>query len=215
SDRAKAQKILKTGEYDLVLSAESVPEVLSYYTARANAAMVFARYSDWKPGQDVQGAEDGEALDLTLMPKAPYNDEGLPMRPLSLLEQGKLQGYFGQTRFCRYLGIEPTGNFGKFRCGNEGTESFEDMKKKPCLWAVSFSDFQMDYFSGHFGGEIRLAYLLDGEKAIPVTGGSVNGNLLEAQKHIRFSRERYVSAEYEGPYAVRIPSVAVAGSDGE
>ena len=215
SDRARAQKILKTGEYDLLLSADSLPEVLSYYLSRANAEMVFPGYSDWKPGQDVQEAADGEALDLTLLPKAPYNDEGLPMRPLRLLENGKLNAYYGSTRFCRYLGIEPTGNFRRFACGNPGTESFADMKKKPGLWAVSFSDFQMDDFSGHFGGEIRLAYLLDGEKAIPVTGGSVNGNLLEAQKHLRFSKERYVSAGYEGPYAVRIPSVAVAGSDSD
>lgn len=215
SDRARAQKILKTGEYDLLLSADSVPEVLSYYLTRANAEMVFPGYSDWKPGQDVQEVSDGEPVDLTLLPKAPYNDEGLPMCPIRLLENGKLNGYYGSTRFCRYLGIEPTGNFRRFACENAGTESFGDMKKKPCLWAVSFSDFQMDSFSGHFGGEIRLAYLLEDGKAIPVTGGSVNGNLLEAQKHLRFSTDRYVCAGYEGPYAVRIPSVAVAGSDSD
>ena len=75
------------------------------------------------------------------------------------------------------------------------------------------SDFQMDEASGHFGGEIRLAYLIDGDgKATPVTGGSVNGSILEAQKNLVFSKERYLTAGYDGPYAVRLKNVSVAGA---
>ncbi len=73
----------------------------------------------------------------------------------------------------------------------------------------------MDSFSGHFGGEIRLAYLIDGEKAIPVTGGSVNGSILEAQKDIVFSTDRFKSENYSGPYAMMLHGVAVAGTDAE
>ena len=79
------------------------------------------------------------------------------------------------------------------------------------LWAVTFSDFQMDAMGGHFGGEIRLAYLIDGDSVTPVTGGSVNGSILEAQKTFVFSTGRYVTASYDGPYAVRIPDVSIAG----
>lgn len=211
SDRAKAQAILKSGNYDLILSADSLPEVLSYYGARANAAMVFAHYSDWEAGRDVQENEDGESLQISLCATAPYNAEGLPMKDFALIRDGKVNGIYGETRFCRYLGIKPTGSYKKIRCENAGTVSFADMKKKPCLWAVAFSDFQMDDFSGHFGGEIRLAYLIDGDSVIPVTGGSVNGVLLDAQKHVIFSKERYTSASYEGPYAMRIPNVPIAG----
>lgn len=66
--------------------------------------------------------------------------------------------------------------------------------------------------SGHFGGEIRLAYLIDGVFVQPVTGGSINGSILDAQKNLVFSTERYTSAEYDGPYAVRLPGVRVAGA---
>ena len=86
------------------------------------------------------------------------------------------------------------------------------MKKKPCLWAVAFSDFQMDSFSGHFGGEIRLAYLIENGKITPVTGGSINESLIEAQQNMRFSKERFVSAHYEGPYAVEFGNISVAGT---
>ena len=97
-------------------------------------------------------------------------------------------------------------------CPN-GTVAFAELKKGPCLWAVDFSDFQMDEMSGHFGGEIRLAYLIDEDGTVtPVTGGSVNGSILEAQKELTFSTDRYLTADYDGPYAVRLKNVSVAGA---
>ena len=134
------------------------------------------------------------------------------MQDLKVVGDGKLTAMHGSTPFCRYLGIKPTGAYEKVRCENKGNVSFADMKKKPCLWAVAFSDFQMDSFSGHFGGEIRLAYLIDGDKVTPVTGGSINGNLIEAQQNVRFSKERFTSANYEGPYAIEFENIPVAGT---
>ena len=212
-DRARAQKILKSGKYDLVLSGNQVAELLSYYASRSAASMVYAKYSTWKLGEDVQGETRGERLDLTLRATDPYSEEGIPMSDLPLLEKGTLNACHGPNRFCRYLGVKPTGVYRKLSCAN-GTASFEELKKGPCLWAVTFSDFQMDAMSGHFGGEIRLAYLIEDGKAIPVTGGSVNGNILEAQKDLAFSTERYQTARYDGPYAVRLKGVAVAGAGG-
>ena len=80
---------------------------------------------------------------------------------------------------------------------------------------MTFSDFQMDAMSGHFGGEIRLAYLIEDGKVTPVTGGSVNGSILEAQKDLTFSAERYQTARYDGPYAMRLKGVSVAGAEAQ
>ena len=88
----------------------------------------------------------------------------------------------------------------------------EQMKQGAYLHIVSFSDFQMDDFTGHFGGEIRLAFLSDGEKVIPVTGGSVNGSILEVQDRMIFSKERYTNSRYDGPMAVVMDGVQVAGA---
>ncbi|MDD7688452.1 MAG: TldD/PmbA family protein, partial [Clostridiales bacterium] len=67
-------------------------------------------------------------------------------------------------------------------------------------------------FSGHFGGEIRLAYLYDenGNRSL-VTGGSVNGEIFSCQKDIVFSDERYSAYDYEGPFAMKVKGVSVAG----
>ena len=86
------------------------------------------------------------------------------------------------------------------------------MKKKPYLMPVAFSDFQMDEMSGRFGGEIRLAYLYDGETVKTVTGGSVNGSLLEKQDNLLFSKETFKTSNYSGPLAILIPAVSVAGA---
>lgn len=211
-DRTRAQKTLKSGSYDLVLSGDEVAEVLDYYGKRSAASMVYAKYSTWQRGEDVQGETEGERLTIQLAATEPYSAEGVPMADLSLLKDGVLQAYHGPNRFCRYLGVKPTGTYQKIVCGN-GTIPFETLKQGPVLWAVAFSDFQMDAASAHFGGEIRLAYLIDEDGTVtPVTGGSVNGSILEAQKSLAFSTDRYLTARYDGPYAVRLKNVSVAGT---
>ena len=212
-DRARAQKILKSGNYDVILTDENVMMTLWFYGDRSAAHMIYPGYSSWKVGDDVQGETRGERITLTLRALAPYSKEGIPMRDLRLLENGVMCATHGSNRFCRYLGVEPTGDYRKYSCDNPGTMSFAEMKKRPCLWAVTFSGFEMDAFSGHFGGEIRLAYLIEDGKMTPVTGGSINGSILEAQKDLVFSTDRYAEIGYDGPYAILLRNVAVAGTD--
>lgn len=214
-DRARAQRILKSGNYDVILSDENVMQTLWFYAQRAEANMLYPGYSTWKVGDAVQGEAIGEKIDLILKVRQPYSEEGIPMKDLPLFENGVLQAVHGSNRFCRYLGITPTGNYRKFACLNPGTMSFTEMKNRPCLWAVTFSGFEMDSFSGHFGGEIRLAYLIENGKATPVTGGSINGNIFEAQRDLAFSKERYAELSYDGPYAMLLKNIPVAGVDAE
>ncbi len=211
-DRACAQRVLKSGKYNVVLSGKNLAEILSYYTEKSAADMIYPGYSAWKIGDGVQGNVTGDALGLSLVATRPFSGDGIKMKDLKVIDDGRLLAIHGSTPFCRYLGIAPTGAYEKTRCENKGNVSFEDMKKQPCLWAVAFSDFQMDSFSGHFGGEIRLAYLIEDGKITPVTGGSINGNLIEAQQNVRFSKERFTSANYEGPYAVEFENIPVAGT---
>lgn len=211
-DRACAQRVLKSGKYNVVLSGKNLAEILSYYTEKSAADMIYPGYSAWKIGDGVQGNVTGDALELSLVATRPFSGDGIKMKDLKVIDDGRLLAIHGSTPFCRYLGIAPTGAYEKTRCENKGNVSFEDMKKQPCLWAVAFSDFQMDSFSGHFGGEIRLAYLIEDGKITPVTGGSINGNLIEAQQNVRFSKERFTSANYEGPYAVEFENIPVAGT---
>lgn len=211
-DRASATVPPKAGTYNVILSGDQVREVLSYYQSRAASYMVYQKYSTWSEGDKVQGEDiQGDTLSITLTAADPYDSEGIPLQDRPLLENGVLRTIHGGARFAYYLGIQPTGSYSTMQvpCG---TVPLAEMKRQPSLHVVSFSDFQMDDFTGHFGGEIRLAYLNDGETVRPVTGGSINGSILDAQKHLIFSQERYHSASYDGPLAVSIQGVAVAGA---
>ena len=209
-DRAAAQKSPKAGTYDLVLSGDQVATLMEYYAERSLAPYVYARYSDWTVGKPVQGADvQGEKLNVTLLPLSPYSDEGIPMVARPLVTDGALQLIHGANRFCQYLGIQPTGYYERMGLDN-GTVPLRTLQKG-CLCPVSFSDFQMDAFTGHFGGEIRLAYLYTEEGVEILTGGSVNGSLPEKQGKLIFSTERYDTLAYTGPFAVKIEGVEVAG----
>ena len=212
ADRAIARAELPSGTYNLILSGENAAEVLSYYIARSSAGMVYPGYSTWKVGTDVQPEmKDGERLNMTLRAKVPFSSEAIPMKDRSVIADGKVETLHGGARMSYYLGIEPTGDYSAYSCEN-GSVSFEKMKKEPYLYAVTFSDFQMDTMSGHFGGEIRLAYLFDGERVRIVTGGSVNGSINACSGGMKFTTERYDSKNYSGPFAVMLPGVRVAGS---
>ena len=103
-----------------------------------------------------------------------------------------------------------TGIYNACSC-EAGQLAWTDMQKEPHLYVVSFSDFQMDAWSGHFGGEIRLAYWFDGKETHVVTGGSINGSMAETKGRMHFSSDLYTTLSYHGPYAVSIPGVKVAG----
>lgn len=210
-DRARAVDPPKAGRYTVILTGDHVEELMGYYRARAGAGAVYQHFSDYAVGKDVQGEDTaGDRLTVELVGSTPYDAEGIRLQDRPLLDRGVLKTIHGGARFAGYLGIEPTGSYNALRVAS-GDTPFEALKREPHLRVVTFSDFQMNPMSGHFAGEIRLAYLFDGETVTPVTGGSINGNLLEAHKNLRLSKERYVSSTYDGPLAVSLPDVAVAG----
>ncbi len=217
-DRARAAEAPKAGKYRVIISDSYVGTIFDYYTSRASVGYIFAKYSDYKIGQNVQATDSdgneseikGDKISMQLIPTEPISDEGVWQKALDFLDNGVLKTYHGGVRFSRYLGVEPTGYLNKIKVG-AGSLTIEDMKKKPYLWVVNFSDFQMDVFTGHFGGEIRLAFLFDGEKVTPVTGGSINGSILDCQNNMFMSKEMQRETYYEGPYAMCFEDVPVAG----
>lgn len=209
--RARATTAPAAGEYRLILSGGYVNEFMSYYVNRASSFAIYQKYSTFSVGCDVQGGEvSKDRVNMTMKSNVPFSDEGIPMKNRELVKDGKLMMIHGGNRFARYLGIAPTGNFDGYKV-EAGNVSIEQMKEQPYLEVVNFSDFQMDWFTGHFGGEIRLAFLYDGKTLTPVTGGSVNGNIFEAQKSLVFSKEMQVEKDFEGPKAVAMDGVSVAG----
>ncbi|MCR5322231.1 MAG: hypothetical protein K6E85_02955 [Lachnospiraceae bacterium] len=216
--RAQAKKAPAAGNYRVIICDAYVKEIFSYYTARSLAPYIYAKYSSFKLDENVQEKTadggscpvKGDSLSITLIPSVPYSSEGTFMTKRQLLDNGVLKTYHGNVRFSRYIGVEPTGDYRSIKV-EPGSTSIEDMKKESYLQIVNFSDFQMDDFTGHFGGEIRLAFLYDGDTVTPVTGGSINGSIIEAQSSMLLSKETQVEDGYEGPLAVCFDNIPVAG----
>lgn len=209
--RAQAARAPKAGTYNVILTGENLREILNFYSSRSDSAMIYPHYSTWKVGDAVQKAEEGEKLNITLTSALPFSREGIALKDRPLITDGVLETIHGGARFASYLGIEPTGSYEKMVL-KAGTMSYEEMKASGALEAVSFSDFQMDEMDGHFAGELRLALCRDAEgNTVPLTGGSINGDLLKTQGKLIFSTEQYADSTYEGPLAVLIPDVTVAG----
>ena len=212
-DRAAAENAPKNGSYDVIFVNDQVPTILGAFVQRANAAMIYPGYSTYKVGTQLQSENGkGEKLNISVFSNVPYSGEGIYQPERELIREGSVMAISGDTRFCRYMGLEPTGSYYCFRVDN-GTLTLDEMKKRRCLVPVAFSDFQCDALRGSFGGEIRLAYLFDENGVTLLTGGSINGSLTQKQDELVFSKEKYETLNYSGPKAMLIPGVSVAGAE--
>ncbi|SHI67944.1 metallopeptidase TldD-related protein [Parasporobacterium paucivorans] len=213
--KAKAEKLFALDSGNILLTGEAVQSFFEYYCAKSNAAAVYNGESDWKPGDNIQGEILGDAVNISLDPgmsastrSSGFDEDGFPLRPVNIVEEGVLKRYAADIRYAHYLKVEPTGVIKNIRVKG-GTRSIEEMKREPYLEILTFSDFSMDAITGDFGGEIRLAEYFDGKDTIPVTGGSVTGNIGRVHGHMYLSREIQAENDFEGPAAVSMKGINV------
>lgn len=205
-------------KHTVLLTGAPVIELLNYYLNKASAKSVYNGVSIAKLGKNIQGDDTrGDLITLTLDPfmknstkSSPYDDDGFPLQSVEVFKKGVLNVYHGDARHCHYLNIEPTGNISNFIIEG-GAHSIIDFKESPYLEIVAFSDFQMDDLTGNFGGEIRLGWYFNGTNTIPVTGGSISGNIKDLQKEMYLSKELQSDNNFVGPRTVKLLNVSVAG----
>jgi len=215
--RANATPIPNISDVNVILDGENVKEFFSYYPSRANVGSIFSRISDAKIGDNLQGEDvAGDKVSITLKAEITgstrnsYLDpEGVVIDELTLVDEGELKSYYGPNRISQYLGEESKGNYSNKEVKG-GSKTIDELKQEPYLHCVFFSDFQMNTMTGDFGGEIRLAKYFDGEKEIPVTGGSITGNIKDVQKDMLFSVETETMNAFKGPKIIRLKNVRIA-----
>lgn len=200
-DRSTAVHYPETAEPSvIILDGYCVAELFDFFLERCDASMIYPKYSDYTIGTPLPLKK--ESLNLTLKTSAPYTLEGIPLQDTTLIQNNQILSITGDSRFSYYLGIPALGTFSDFEVSC-GSKSVEEFKKGACLRIVNFSDFQMNSLSGQFGGEFRLAYYTDEENnTIPVTGGSISGNILDILETLMISREELNHKGYRGARAV-------------
>lgn len=213
---AKPTPILK--DIPVILSGSSVKEFLYYYYDKASAASVYQQISTSKIDESIQGNEiKGDKVNMVLDPylanstgSSAFDEDGFPLSKISLYEDGILRKYWGNRRFSHYLGIEPTGSIRNIVVEG-GSKSLDALKEGAYLELEVFSDFQMDSMTGDFGGEIRLGWYNDGKQIIPVTGGSISGNINKVHQEMFLSQELQKINNFRGPRSIKLKNVSVAG----
>ncbi len=217
-ERSKAESLPNINDIPVILTGSSVKELLEYFYVQANAKQIYENVSIAEIGESMQGKEiKGDKVDLLLDPNlsgsthsVPFDKDGFPLSAQKIIEGGKLLQFWGDIRFSHYLGIEATGDIKNLSFA-EGSYSEKELKSEPHLELLVFSNFQMDHLAGNFGGEIRLGRYFDGEKSIPVTGGSISANINKIKNDMLLSIEKQQINNYYGPKFIKLNNISIAG----
>ena len=198
---------------DVIFSTSEARELYCYFLERLNTAMVYRGMSDWKTG-DVVAPENMMLQAVRFLPNSsrntPYDDEGAPVRDLVLIDHGKAVSYWGRRQFSQYMKLDSSFDVYNFTVSG-GNESEAEIRTGDYLEVMDFSDFSVDEITGDIAGEIRLAYLHQGDKVIPVSGGSVSGSMAELAKTMRFSKETRQYNNHLIPSVTRLKDVTITG----
>lgn len=153
-----------------------------------------------------------------------FDREGLPPKPLTVIDRGELSAYLYNTYTAKKEGLESnahaSGNtrappaIGPTNFAIEpGKESWNDMVKdvKKGILVTRFSGFPQ-MVSGDFSGVVKGGWLIEnGELVKPVTETMMAGNIFELlKKASAISKERRKVLNFIMPY-VRIDDVSITG----
>lgn len=226
-----------TGTVDLVVEREDVARLLQPILFHASGAAAYLKLARLAPGQSLwnavgAGREGGApsqasgyapvsgdpihlVSDGTLpfgMATAPFDEDGLPAQRVVVVEGNVVQNLLCRKQYADYLGLPATGGATNLIL-KPGSTPLRELTQAPgagtgrVLRVADFSAFEPDEVTGNFVAEIRLGY----ENGRPVKGGAVRGNVFEALAGARFAAETGFFGNYQGPVAVRLPGIVVAG----
>lgn len=207
-----------TGRFDVVFSEEALDTFFNYFVAQAGGQAAYQGWSRFKPGEPVIPSPKGDVLTLVSDPCLPggmksrsFDENGLVPSKVVVVDNNIFKTQTANKRYADYLNIEATGDFTNLIIPPGGRTMDELLSNGPLLHLLKFSTFEPNSVTGAFSGEIRLGYLIEGEKRTPIKGGAVAGVMTEAMKEVYFSKETTKRESYCGPLAIRVQNLNVSG----
>ena len=217
--RAKAHPTPSLKNHTVLLTGEPVKKFFQYYYFHANAKSIYEKVSTAKLNENIQGKDiKGDMITIKLDPylqnstlSKPYDEDGYPLKEVTIFDKGILKNYWGVHRYASYIDMETTGNIQNVVVEG-GSKTLKELTKNPYIELLEFSDFQVNTLTGNFGGEIRLGRYFDGNKIIPITGGSVSGFIQDVQSHMFFSKELQQDNNFVGPATIQLFNLNISGN---
>ena len=178
----------------------------------------FQKITPWEVGQPIfKGEVKGDSLSVWANRQLPYGThsdcfdaEGVPAQRVALIQENKLAAFTANQRYADYLSIPVTGEFGNMELP-AGTIPAQDLLTGSHIEVADFSWFNPDAVTGEFASEIRLGYVVDGDKRTHFKGGMLVGNLLDALADVRWSAEVGFYGNYQGPAVAHFANLKVTG----
>lgn len=164
-----------------------------------------------KIGDSIQKQGEGEMLTIGLCPQSKmdqFDADGVILRPVTIIRDGEIVDYYGSNQYARYLNVEPNGDMHTIQV-KKGSQSIQQLKKKPHIEIISLSGIQVDIHSGYIGGEVRLGRYFDGTTTQPISGFSFSGTIDHALASLALSKETIRRINYVGPQYARFQNMKI------
>lgn len=214
-DRGVAQPPKEKLSCKVVLDAKELSHLFADIAGELDYASVYSHMNSYSVGDSIQKEKRGDAITVTMKgaiegssASALFDADGTLMTDTEVIRDGEIIANYGSHRFAQYLGKEPTG---QLVCTEveAGTLSDSELASKPYFRCASMSGLQLDILSDYIGGEVRLAYYVDGDKVTPMTGISISGKLSEALNSIRLSDVKVCEGRYLGPKCAAFDGIEI------
>ena len=215
--RYEAKPLELNEDVNIILENDEVAQLLSFFTDDLTYGAKYQKININEVNDSVQGDIKGDKLNIKMTPYYPgcinstdFDSDGVLLKEIELIKDGIAKNMYGSYRFGYYLKEEKPSGILPIMLVSEGSKSFDEFKENKYLRCVRFSNMQLDSNTGFFGGEVRLGFLYDGEKEIPVTGFSISGNINELKSELYLSKEMATLPDYHGPKYILIKGMKVA-----
>lgn len=214
-DRGVAQPPKEKLSCRVVLDAKELSHLFADIAGELDYASVYSHMNSFSVGDSIQKERRGDVISVTMKgaiegssASALFDVDGTLMKDTEVIREGEIVANYGAHRFAQYLGKEPTGQLGCLEV-KAGTLTDEELTSAPYFRCVSMSGIQLDILSDYIGGEVRLAYYVDGESVTPMTGISISGKLSDALNSIRLSDTCECAGRYLGPKAAAFDGIEI------
>ena len=218
-DRLHTVPTPNLGKATVLLSTEDSKQLFTWAATHMHAAYKYMGYSDWEAGQPAIKDVKGDKLTIKAVKELPnsannraVDSEGAIARDMYIIKDNITENFWGDVQFRYYLGVKDSYNAGNF-VTEGGSKTEAELRCGKYLEPVEFSDFSVNPITGDIAGEIRLAYLHDGDEVTVVSGGSVSGNVNELFQNVGFSKELRQYNNAVVPAVVRLENVTISGAE--
>lgn len=205
----------------VIISGDALVDFFDYFYQKCAARKVYEKTSVFKIGDQFHTDKClGDTISITLAPcmkgsskSAPYDEDGVALKPVQIIDKGFVKQLWGSHRFCSYLEIPVTGVIENIIVAPGKSSMSNWIKDGVFIELFAFSDFQMNALTGDFGGEIRLGRLTNNGKSTLFHGGSLSGNIRNIIDNLFLSRECTQYNHYLGPEAIKMTGVEIAADN--